>query len=233
MDFSPPLVPARFLRRYKRFLADFQMENGCTVTAYCANTGSMLGLLTSGSAAMLSHSANPQRKLAYTWELVRENDSWVGLHTGRTNAIVLEALKDRMLPELTGYGEIKPEVPIDDRGRLDFCLRGEASPPCFLEVKSVTLRQGLVAMFPDAVTKRGQRHLEVLASLKQQGYRSILLFIVQRGDCVRFRPASAIDPNYAGTLRQVVALGVEVLVVCCAVGPQAITLSHALPWDLD
>ncbi|MBF0614894.1 MAG: DNA/RNA nuclease SfsA [Magnetococcales bacterium] len=233
MDFCAPLVPALLLRRYNRFLADFQMENGSTVTAHCANTGSMMGLLTPGSEAMLSHSDNPQRKLAYTWELVRENDSWVGLHTGRTNAIVLEALKSRILPEFNGYGEFKPEVRLDERGRLDFCLGGDDLPPCFVEVKSVTLRQGNAAMFPDAVTKRGLRHLEALASLKQQGFRSVLLFVVQREDCHLFRPASTIDPAYAATLRQVVQAGVEVLVYCCAVGPQAITLSHAVPWALD
>ncbi|MBF0140764.1 MAG: DNA/RNA nuclease SfsA [Magnetococcales bacterium] len=188
MDFFVPLVPALFLRRYNRFLADFQTENGDTITAHCANTGSMLGLLTPGSAAMLSHSDNPQRKLAYTWELVRENDSWVGLHTGRTNAIVLEALKSRILPEFNDYREFKPEVQVADKSRLDFRLSEDRLPPCFVEVKSVTLRQGNVAMFPDAVTKRGLRHLEALASLKQQGFRSVLLFAVQREDCVLFRP---------------------------------------------
>ncbi|MEO5363701.1 MAG: DNA/RNA nuclease SfsA [Magnetococcus sp. DMHC-8] len=233
MDFSSPLVPAVFLKRYNRFLADFQMANGSTVTAHCANTGSMLGLLTPGSAAMLSHSDNPQRKLAYTWELVRENDSWVGIHTGRTNTIVLEALRREILPEFIGYGEFKSEVQVADGSRLDFRLSKDGLPDCFVEVKSVTLRQGNVALFPDAVTKRGHRHLEVLASLKQQGHRSALLFIVQREDCVLFRPASAIDPTYAATLRQVVQAGVEVLVYHCAVCPQAITLSRSVPQDLD
>ena len=233
MDFSSPLVPAVFLKRYNRFLADFQMENGSTVTAHCANTGSMLGLLTPGSTAMLSRSDNPQRKLAYTWELVRENDSWVGLHTGRTNAIVLEAMKSQMLPEFVGYGEFKSEVQVSDGSRLDSRVSGDGLPNCFVEVKSVTLRQGDVAMFPDAVTKRGHRHLEDLAKLKQQGFRSVLLFVVQRADCALFRPAGAIDPDYAETLRQVVWAGVELLVHSCAVGPDAITLQDALPWDLD
>ncbi|MBF0400158.1 MAG: DNA/RNA nuclease SfsA [Magnetococcales bacterium] len=233
MDFSSPLVPAVFLKRYNRFLADFQMENDSTVTAHCANTGSMLGLLTPGSAAMLSHSDNPQRKLAYTWELIRENDSWVGLHTGRTNAVVLEAMKGRMLPEFSGYGEFKSEVRVDDGSRLDFRLSEDGLPHCFVEVKSVTLRQGNVAMFPDAVTKRGHRHLEVLASLKQQGHRSVLLLVIQRSDCVLFRPASSIDSAYAATLRQVVQDGVEILVYACSVGPQSITLRHTVPWELS
>ncbi|MBF0155195.1 MAG: DNA/RNA nuclease SfsA [Magnetococcales bacterium] len=232
MEFSPPLVPAVFLKRYNRFLADFHMEDGSTITAHCANTGSMLGLLTPGSAAMLSHADNPRRKLAYTWELVREEDSWVGLHTGRTNTIVLEAMKSQMLPEFSGYGEFKSEVQVADGSRLDFRFSGDGVPLCFVEVKSVTLRQGKVALFPDAVTKRGQRHLEVLAGLKQQGFRSVLLFVVQREDCVLFRPASSIDPAYAAILRQVVQDGVEILVYACSVGPQSITLHRAVPWAL-
>lgn len=233
MDFSTPLLPATFLRRYNRFLADFQSQNGSTITAHCANTGSMMGLLHPGAPAMLSRSDNPQRKLAYTWELAQENNSWVGIHTGRTNGIVRESLEQKMLPTFSGYSKIQSEVSVADKSRLDFRLDGDHMPSCFLEVKSVTLRQGNVALFPDAITQRGHRHLEVLAQMKQQGFRSVLLFVVQRGDCTLFRPASAIDPVYAATLRQVVQAGVEILVQGCMVDPNAITLHHAIPWDLE
>ncbi|MBF0126942.1 MAG: DNA/RNA nuclease SfsA [Magnetococcales bacterium] len=233
MDFSSPLLPAIFLRRYQRFLADLQTADGAVVTAHCANTGSMLGLLTPGAQALLSRADNPQRKLTHTWEMVRENDSWVGIHTGRTNSIVLQSIQQGSLPELAGYDEVKPEVRIANQGRLDFRLAGNGRPPCFVEVKSVTLRRGDTALFPDAITTRGHRHLEALGALKRQGCRSVLLFVVQREDCVVFQPASAIDPAYAATLRQVVLAGVEVLVYSCEVNPQAITLRHALPWHLE
>ena len=110
MDFPSPLLQATFLKRYKRFLADFRCQDGATITAHCANTGSMMGLLAPGSMAMLSRSDNPQRKLRYTWELTRENDTWVGIHTGRTNAIVREALMQGRVPALLGYRDVQAEV---------------------------------------------------------------------------------------------------------------------------
>ncbi|MBF0273118.1 MAG: DNA/RNA nuclease SfsA [Magnetococcales bacterium] len=232
MDFSTPLVSATFLRRYHRFLADFQAQDGTIMTAHCANTGSMMGLLHPGASAMLSRADHSKRKLAYTWELVHEHNSWVGIHTGRTNAIVREALERQGLPSLLAYQTIQSEVAVADKSRLDFRLDGDRLPPCFLEVKSVTLRQGNLAVFPDAVTERGRRHLEVLAQLKRNGARSVLLFVVQREDCHGFRPAGAIDPAYAATLRDVVQAGVEILVQGCRVGPGGITLHHPIPWDL-
>lgn len=233
MNLPAPLEEAVLVRRYKRFLADCQWPDGTMVTAHCANSGSMLGLLAPGAAVLLSRATNPGRKLSHTWELVRQPGTWVGLHTGRTNAIVAEALQQGVLTELADYRTIQPEVTVVPGSRLDFRLEGEGLPPCFVEVKSVTLQQQGVALFPDAVTSRGRRHLEVLARLKQQGLRSVLLFVVQREDCHLFRPATAIDPAYAATLRQVVAAGVEVMVHRCTVGPAAITLNHALPWELD
>ena len=232
MDYPAPLLPATFLRRYKRFLADFHDPDGRLLTAHCANTGSMLGLLQLGAAALLSRSNNPQRKLAYSWELVQENNVWVGIHTGRSNALVREALTLGQLPTLRGYQKIQAEVPVGAHNRLDFRLEGARLPPCYVEVKSVTLRQGHVALFPDAVSKRGHRHLHCLAHLHQQGFRSVLLFVVQRQDCTLFRPAQSIDPAYAATLSQVVQGGVEILVHCCTVDPQGIRVRHAIPWEL-
>ncbi|MBF0260674.1 MAG: DNA/RNA nuclease SfsA [Magnetococcales bacterium] len=244
-------IQAQFSRRYKRFLADFQTGDGSILTAHCANTGSMLGLLQPGAPALLSHATDPRRRLSYTWELVHEHQSWVGIHTGRANAIVREYLAQGMPPALGGYNRIQAEVTLAElsetgshaRGssskgspshhsRLDFRLDGENRPPCFLEVKSVTLRQGDEALFPDAVTNRGRQHLEDLARLNQMGYRSVILFLVQREDCQRFRPASHIDPAYAATLRRVVEAGVEIMAFRCKVGLEAIRLDQAIPWDL-
>ncbi|MBF0610571.1 MAG: DNA/RNA nuclease SfsA [Magnetococcales bacterium] len=233
MNLPSPLLEATFLRRYKRFLADFSTQEGEEITAHCANSGSMLGLLHVGEKAMLSHATTPGRKLAYTWELAKDHDHWVGIHTGRTNSLVREALEQGILAELKDYGTIQQEVTAVPHSRLDFCLSQEGLPPCHMEVKSVTLRQDEIALFPDAVTTRGKRHLEVLATLRQQGGRSVLLFVVQREDCRLFRPAAAIDGAYAATLRQVAAAGVEVLVYACSVTPQAITLNHALPFELE
>ncbi|MEO5366590.1 MAG: DNA/RNA nuclease SfsA [Magnetococcus sp. WYHC-3] len=236
MDFHPPLVSGRLVTRYKRFLADVRLDDPqrTLVTAHCANSGSMRGLCTPEAPVWLSPAAGKGRRLAWTWELVQDGHSWVGVHTGRANALVGEALTAQRIPALAGGGLVQAEVSVAAGTRLDFRLDGGGSgPPCFVEVKSVTLLQEPgVAAFPDAVTLRGRKHLETLAQLAQNGARAVILYVVQRNDCQRFMPAAAIDPNYAATLRTVMAAGVEALVAYCRVSPLALTLERTLPWEI-
>lgn len=233
MRFPQPLIRGRLIRRYKRFLADVQLAEGMPVTAHCANSGSMTGLAWPGASVLLSRSDNPRRKLAYTWELVHADDSWVGIHTGRTNALVREALAAGLLPELDGYDGVRAEAPFDQGSRLDFCLTSPGRRVCWLEVKSVTLRQGTTACFPDAVTLRGRKHLANLTQAVAQGQRGVLLFVVQRQDCRHFCPAEAIDPAYALALRQAAAAGVDILVRRCRVGPDELAIEGPLSFTLD
>lgn len=219
------------MRRYKRFLADVELEDGRVRTVHCPNPGSMLGTDTPGSLVRCSTSDDPRRKLSHTLEMIRVGRIYVGLYAARANQLVARALAAGVLPGLTGYGEIVPEVRVGDGSRLDFALAGHARDErrAFVEVKSVTLAEGATARFPDAPTARGRRHLEALAGLRAQGARAVMLFVVQRADCDRVEPADDIDPDYGRALREAAAAGVEVMAVGARVQARGIRLSATLP----
>ena len=230
MRFAEALIPGRLVRRYKRFLSDIELQNGEVVTAHCPNPGSMMGLAESGMAVWLSRSANPKRKLPYTWELVDDGQSLVGINTNRTNAIAAEAWQAGRIAELAGYDALRREVPYGRNSRIDLLLDGDGRPSCYVEIKSVTLKRGSVAAeFPDSVTARGAKHLEELAVTAEAGARAVLLFLVQRTDCRHLEIAGDIDPVYARAFAQARARGVAVLCYGCNVGVEAIELDKAIP----
>jgi sugar fermentation stimulation protein A len=237
MRFSEPLVRGILVRRYKRFLADVAIPDGI-VTAHCPNPGSMLGLDRPGFEAWLAPARAPGRKLPYGLELVRPGigAGLVGVNTGLANALVDEALEAGAIAALAGYDRRRREVRYGERSRVDFVLEAPDRPPCYLEVKSVTLRRdgaadgGGLAEFPDAVTARGARHLAELAAMARAGARAVMLFVVQRADCDRFAVAADIDPAYAAALEAARAAGVEIAVRRCAVAPDGIVLAGPLPW---
>jgi sugar fermentation stimulation protein A len=228
MRFASPLLRATLQRRYKRFLADILLPDGSTVVAHCPNPGSMLGLAEPGLAVWLSRSDDPRRKLAHCWELV-EAGALVGVNTGRANALAAEAIGAGALAPLAGYDTMQREVRCGD-SRLDFLLTGPAGPPCYLEVKSVTLRRRPhgPAEFPDAVTARGARHLATLAGLAATGARAVLLFLAQRNDADAFTLARDIDGAYAAAFDRARAAGVECLCYACTVTPKGITVARPL-----
>jgi sugar fermentation stimulation protein A len=214
MRFDPALQEARLERRYKRFLADVVLPDGQRLTVHCPNTGGMLGCADPGMQVWLSRAANPARKYAWTWELVEALPGvLVGIHTGRTNALVKEAILGGVIPETQGYAALKGEVMAGEGFRVDFLLtRHAVQPDCYLEVKNVTAAvQAGVALFPDAVSERASRHLRELMAKVRAGQRAMLCFCVQRDDVREVRPADAIDPTYGRTLREAVAAGVEVV----------------------
>lgn len=227
MRYKPPLLPGRLLRRYKRFLADVEMEGGVE-TVHCANPGSMMGLAAPGARVWLSRSANAARKLPLTWELVEARGSLVGVNTGHANRLAEEALARDRIPELSGYDLRRREIACGEASRIDFLLTGPGRPPCYVEVKSVTLSRAAAAEFPDAVTARGARHLKELMALRRQGARSVMLFLAQRGDCLQFEVAGDIDPAYAAALIAARAAGVEILAYGCRVSPEGIELADPL-----
>jgi sugar fermentation stimulation protein A len=178
-----------------------------------------------------STSPNPKRKLAHTLEMIRVGRIWVGLHTLRANQLAAKALEAGAIRGLGGYRRITSEIRVGSGSRLDFALDDHTRDArrAFVEVKSVTLAEGDRGLFPDAVTERGRKHLEVLAELASQGHRAALLFVVQRGDCRSVSPAEAIDPAYAETLRRVAGEGVELLAVRARVGASRIRMEAMLP----
>jgi len=232
MRFDPALIPARLLRRYKRFLADVELPDGQRTTVHCPNTGAMMGCAELGMQVRLSRATNPARKYPLTWELVEALPGvWVGIHTGRTNGLVREGIQSDTLKELEGYARIQGEVVLGPGFRVDFLLSGHGRlPDCCLEVKNVTAAvQDGVALFPDAVSERASRHLRELMDRVKAGQRAMLCFCVQRDDVHEVRPADAIDPTYGRTLRKALAAGVEVMAYAARVSPEEALLYRRVP----
>ena len=229
MRFPAPLLEGRLLRRYQRFLADVDTAAGI-LTAHCPNTGSMQGCAEPGMRVWLSPATNPARKLAWTWELVEALPGVVvGMHTGRSNALVREAIEAGRVPELAGYPTIRPEVKYGEGSRIDLLLTAPGRPDCYVEVKNVTAAvAGRIGYFPDAVTTRGTKHLREMSAMVASGQRAVLVFCVQRGDVDCVRPADHIDPVYGRTLREALAAGVEVIALGATVWPAGIELDRRL-----
>jgi sugar fermentation stimulation protein A len=227
MRFSAPLVPATLVRRYKRFLADVVLPSGETVTVHCANPGSMIGLNTAGARVWLSKSHNPNRKLAHSWELIEVDlgggAELVGINTVYPNALAAEAIAAGAIAELAGYASVRREVKYGKNSRVDFLLAGSDRPPCYVEIKNVHLmRQPGLAEFPDAVTKRGAKHLHELGDMVTAGARAVMLFLIQIGSARRFKLARDIDPAYGKAFDAARTMGVEAIAYRCGISREGI-----------
>ena len=238
MQFPAPLVRGTLLRRYKRFLADITLESGAEILAHCANPGSMMGLAEPGSEVWLSPNTNPKAKLDWRWELVRVGGDLVCINTAHANRVGEEAIGAGEIPELAGYASLRREVKYGQNSRIDILLEDDARPPCYVEIKSVTLRRpdGAhpgAAQFPDSVTKRGAKHLAELANMVDSGARAAMLYLVQRGDCDHFRLAADIDPAYAAAMTDARARGVEALCHECGVTPRGIEIARPMKITID
>lgn len=229
MHFAAPLIRGTLLRRYKRFLADVQLVDGKIITAHCPNTGTMLSCSTPGSAVYLSISANPKRKYPHTLEMVKDNGTWVGVNTSLTNKLVAEAIAEDRIPEFANPDSVKAEVKTSSKSRLDLLIT-QHDQFTYVEIKNCSLAIDGCAMFPDAVTTRGTKHLNELVRLKKEGFNSCIFFLVQRMDADKFRPAVQIDPAYGKTIIQALAEGVQVLVYQAEVSPAGIEVVRPLPY---
>jgi sugar fermentation stimulation protein A len=229
MIFPHPLVRGRLIRRYKRFLADVMLESGEIIIAHCANPGAMLGVAPPDGEVWLSPSRNPARKLAWSWELVRIGDGLVGINTSWPNRLAEEAILGGAIPELGGYPTLAREVRYGRNSRIDLLLEAPGRPICYVEVKNVHLsRDDGLAEFPDCITQRGAKHLLELADMVAAGFRAVMLYIVQRGDCDRFRTAPDFDSAYHAGLKVALAAGVEALVYGCTVTVDGILVDRKL-----
>lgn len=230
MLFEPPLISATLVRRYKRFLADVVLASGEEITVHCPNTGSMKNCVVPHSPCYLSDSNNPKRKYRYTLELVTTPDGdLAGVNTGRANALVEEAIRAGVVPELAGY-QIQREQKYGEEGsRIDLLLsRGEER--CFVEVKNVTLAEpGGQGLFPDAVSARGAKHLRELMYVRAQGHRAVLFFCVQHTGVNLVSPADDVDAVYGQLLREAAGAGVEIFAVRATLGSCEIKLRELLP----
>ena len=232
MKLQPKLLSASLVKRYKRFFSDVITEQGEVLTLHCPNTGSMKNCLVVDSTCWYSLSTNPKRKLPGTLELVTtEYGNLAGINTHRANQLVKEAILANKISALTGYKDLRSEVKYGkEKSRIDLLLEDSHKGQCYIEVKNVTLEgpDGLV-MFPDAVTTRGTKHLRELMDVVDQGHRAVLFFCVQVNNALKMEVASHIDPEYAKTLAEAVAVGVEVIAWRADLSAQEIVLSQAIP----
>jgi sugar fermentation stimulation protein A len=233
MKFIYPTQTATILKRYKRFLSDIKLDSGEEVVAHVPNTGSMTTCWGENWKVLISENDNPKRKLKYTLELTHNGESWICVNTGMTNKLVLEALKNDVITEFLGYQEIKPEKKVKD-SRIDFFLSGHPiQPDTFIEVKNVTLKgEGNDVLFPDSVSIRGQKHLRDLIDLKQEGFRTCMLYVVNREDGTLFKPAKEIDPKYAELLKEAKAAGVEILAYKAALSETEVVITHKIETEI-
>jgi sugar fermentation stimulation protein A len=239
--FEHPLQEAILLRRYKRFLADVRRPDGSEFTLHCPNTGAMTHCQGEGWRVWYTDSRNPKRKYACTWQLVEDADGClIGINSALANTLVGEALERNAIGELAGYSSHRREVAYGEQNsRIDFLLSGAdraaSRRDCLVEVKSLTLRtQNGLGVFPDAVTTRGQKHLQELTTEAKRGKRAVLLFCVQHTGIERVSVAREIDAEYARLLDAAVREGVEVFAYGVAIEPaeNALILTASLPVEL-
>ncbi|MGB0867065.1 MAG: DNA/RNA nuclease SfsA [Granulosicoccaceae bacterium] len=234
MLFEQALQPATLIQRYKRFLADVVMPDGSEITVHTPNTGSMRGCSDAGSTVYLRDTQNPKRKYRWSWEMsTAANGALVGVSTALANALVDEAIAAGLVSDLACYGQRKAEVKYGENSRIDWLLTDGDKPACYVEVKNVTLTEGEVALFPDAVTTRGAKHLQELQSMVAQGARAAMVYCIQRGDVQSFRPADHIDPTYGELLREASKRGVEVYALAAEVQPTGVTLDRSVRVELS
>jgi len=245
MKFPDPLIQGRLIKRYKRFLADVELADGPkagkVVTAHCANSGSMLSVNEPGAEVWLSPARNPDRKLKYTWEMIRVGRTLVGINTSLPNGLVAEAVEKGEIPELKGYGSLRREVKYGENSRIDLLLENEKghggggakNDKCYVEVKNVTMKRdlskGAPVEFPDAVTTRGAKHLRELSQMVLDGHRAVMFYLVQRADSPGFTVARDIDPAYAEGLEKARKSGVEVLSYGCRLNKREIVVRDPIP----
>ena len=226
MKYPAPIQKGKLIKRYKRFLADIELD-GRIITAHCANTGTMMGVKDEGSIVWVTAAQNENRKLKWDWQVIEIGGAKVCINTASANTIVEEAILAGEIPELAGYQTLRREVKYGGNSRIDILLEYPDKSLCYVEVKNVTLSRNLgLAEFPDARTERGTKHLRELADMVREGHRAVMFYLVNRDDCKRFKLAEDVDPNYAEEFEKAHKTGVEILVYSTAIEPTGITVSR-------
>ena len=232
MDFENKLIPGLLIKRYKRFFVDIKLKNKI-ITAHCPNTGSMMGLLNKNNKVWVTESLNLKRKLKYTLQIIEDHNSKVGVNTHLTNKIVLDAIKKNLFKDFNKNIKIITEKVFGINSRFDFYLEDEKNK-YFLEVKNVTLkRKNNIAEFPDSITTRGTKHLNELIAATKKGYKSYLLFVIQREDCDKFKVASDIDSEYSKALTKAIKNNVKILCYDCKFSSKGIILNNKIKFHIN
>ncbi|MGN6424576.1 MAG: DNA/RNA nuclease SfsA [Asticcacaulis sp.] len=228
------LIQGRLIARYKRFFADIELPDGARITAHCPNPGKMLGLLTPGAPALVTRLPGSKRKLGYRLEALRAEAAfgapWVGVNTQWPNRMIAHAIEAGLIPPLSGYAHLRPEVAYGAGSRIDLLASGHADlPDAYIEVKNVHLsRQPGLAEFPDCVTARGAKHLSELAQMADAGHRAVVVFCIQRDDVAAFDIARDCDPAFSRAFDAARLAGVEFLALSFQVSPAGIAFARGV-----
>ena len=229
MLFPSPLLKGRLIQRYKRFLADIELEEGNNIiTAHCPNPGAMQGLTDPGTSVWVSKSPNPARVLPFTWEIAQSEGTFVGMNTSHPNTLVVEAIQAGLIPKLQGYSKLTREVNYGQNSRIDILL---SDPLAYVEVKNVHWKRGDMAAFPSSPTLRGTKHMRELSSMVEQGHKAYVIYVIQRNDCDKFGLAHDIDPLYAREASLAFEKGVECLAYACDITLKGITLGRPITFQ--
>ena len=228
MRFEQPLLEGTLIRRDKRFVASVQLETGEEIAAHCANPGSMNGLSEPGSKVLVSVNDNPKRRFKHHLEIVYSGRTPVGIHNGRSSAVVCEAIIAGRIEELAGYATMRQNARHNDR-RIDLVLEGNGLRTCNILVKNVTMANNRVALYPDTDADRDIEELQELTDIVREGSRAMVIFVAQRSDVDTFSPADSVDPEYGQAFRDALARGVEVLSFRAKVTRKGIELHDKLP----
>ena len=223
MKFTNSLIKGKLLKRYKRFFADIKVNNKI-ITAHCPNTGSMQGLLDEGNEVLVTEHNDPKRKLKFTLEIIKAKKRYVGVNTHRANKIVNHGLENKLISEFKTIKNIKPEFKFSDDTRFDFLCDSN-----LIEVKNVTLfRENDIAEFPDAVTSRGKKHLNMLIKSIKEGYKPYVLFLTQIQNINNFKIAKDIDQIYFENYKNAKKAGVIFLAYRCKLSPNEIKIEKKI-----
>ena len=223
MKFTNSLIKGKLLKRYKRFFADIKV-NSKIITAHCPNTGSMQGLLDQGNEVLLTEHNDPKRKLKFTLEIIKAKKRFVGVNTHRANKIVNHGLENKLISEFRSIKNIKPEFKFSDDTRFDFLCDSY-----LIEVKNVTLyRENDIAEFPDAVTSRGTKHLNMLIKSIKKGYKPYVLFLTQIQNINNFKIAKNIDQIYFENYKNAKKAGVKFLAYRCKLSSKEIKIEKKI-----
>ncbi|PCJ21157.1 MAG: DNA/RNA nuclease SfsA [Candidatus Cloacimonadota bacterium] len=231
MKFKENLIEATFIKRYKRFLVDVELASKDIITVHCANSGRMTSCLGEGWKVLLSDSKNPKRKLRYSLEMVHNGDCWIMVNTHRANHIVKEAILNNEIAEIGLFDEVLSEIKYGKSSRIDLLIKSKVD--IYLEVKSVTLLEGNRYLFPDAVSSRGQKHLQELMDVVKDKKRAIMFYLVQRSDGDSFSSAIDVDPVYSSLLIKAIKAGVEVYCYESILSPSEMKIGRSIPLVIE
>lgn len=232
MKFTTTLTGGKLVRRYRRFLVDVQLDSGAIVTAHCPNSGTMVSCSEPGRPVLLSESNDTHRRNAYTWEMIRMDNSWVGVNVGVPRKVVAEALQAKRVPSLESYNELLLDAEYGRGNKVDIVLHG-VEQNIFINVHHVAWAENRTARFPETPNIRVRKGMKELAEIAAQGHRAIAWFFIQREDCDQFAPAVDIDPEFGNILTESARAGVEVLAYRAHISPDAIELGVSIPTLID